>query len=152
MWEEKTRPVVVKTLQDIRIALQPFTESNEDSVPLSCEMQWQEDNKTKKAKVTGKSTSSSHGDVLSEGMSVVKKRMDAIGQLRNSVNAAKEEHKDINMEVWDVDKITFGIDSVIKRRLGGVRKGCRIRWTVREGTFEYDPFQRKLYEVDSDDV
>lgn len=146
LWDEKTRPVEVRTLQDIKLALQPFLQRGGDTVSLSCELQWQDGNKTEKAQVTGKSSSASHGDLLIEGMTVVKKRMDALGKLKDAVDNAEVDER-INMQPWDVDKLTFGIDTVIKRRLGGKRVGCRIRWTVREGTFEYDPFSNKLYEV-----
>ena len=53
---------------------------------------------------------------------------------------------------WDIDKIKFNVDNLIERRLGGKRNGLKIRWRVPEGIYEFDPRDRKLYEVSDSEV
>lgn len=148
MWEDATKPVVVNSLHDIKMVLQSILSGNSDNVTLQTEMKWQTDNIKEKTVVTSKSKSSSLRDILLDGMSVVKKRIESQEKMLKAMrDATKNGHAKINMQIWDVDNTRFAVDSLIKQRLGGKRHKCRIRWELPIGTYEFDPFTDKLFQV-----
>ena len=76
--------------------------------------------------------------VLMEGLGQIKKIMDSVDKTEEMSTC------------WDVDKMYFPVDTLIQRRLFGKRIGLRIRWEVRDGVFEFDPYTKKLYEIEEE--
>jgi hypothetical protein len=91
--------------------------------------------------VNAVSSDSSPRTILLNGLDIIKKRMEMEEKLVGH---------DTNLRAWDVDNLRFSVDSIITKRLGGTRKGLRIRWKIREGVYEYDPYSNKLYEVEKE--
>ncbi len=153
MFREAIKPILVGNLSDIREVINNLlkTKIPNNSVQLSTEMVWteDEDGKTKSVKgvVTGSNNDVSLYGLLLSGMDIVKVRVEAADKLRAQIELAKSQDPDISidMTVWDVDKSKFNVDSLIERRLGGKRYGLRVRWVVPEGTFDFDPYEAKLY-------
>ena len=141
MWEDGIKPITCYTIADIKAAIQPFMEdSGGEQVLLSC--------KVGDEKVTGKSTASSMRQLLLEGLSVIKKRMEAITKVQEAVDEADEAGVSSAMSIWDINNVRFNIDNIIERRLGGKRRGIRIRWNLSDCIYEYDPFSNKLYKIE----
>ena len=131
MTKEDVKPVVCYTLADVKQAILPFMNSGE-AVTISCELDGE--------KVSLVSVDASPRAILLNGLNQVKKRI----ELRDKV----KEYKDTMLQIWDVDKSHFNVDKLIYNRLGGERRGIRVRWEIKEGKYEYDPFTNKLFEVD----
>jgi hypothetical protein len=150
-YKEKIKPVVIRNLNDIKLALKPFLlDASDQDRTMQCEMSWDNDGKMEKSVVTGKSASFSYRQTLIDGLEVVKKRQETMKKLKEAVDKIEDEDFKPTMDVWDINKITFNIDTLIQRRLGGTRNGLRVRWSVAEGIFEYDPYQDKLFEIEGE--
>ena len=149
------KPVVCFTLNDIREALKPFLqEPTNAEVTFSTEIAWSDKGGSGKSKVTGVSKDSSVAGLLMEGLEVVKKRIQINANLKETIKAAEEAEDNsgilpLRLPIFDVDLIRFQVDALIEQRLGGKRKGLRVRWQVQEGQFEHDPYTKKLYRVDN---
>lgn len=147
---EAVKPIVCTTLSDIANALERFSVVENKTVSFSVDVAWKDDNKPMVDKVTGSSSGVSLYQLLIEGMDLVKKRIEVTDNLKDAIKAAEEADDEMplqNMTIWDVDNLRFSVDSLIEKRLGGKRHGLRIRWTVQEGIFEYDPYARKMFEI-----
>lgn len=146
-------PVEVRTLLDIKRVIAPFLKAqNSGDVSFKVDLKYVDDKgKKREESVDCNTIAVSMKQMLIDGFKNVKIRTKAL------VEAKKLCEEDIyapDLGKIDIDKIRIaGLDDMIKERLGGYRKGMRVRWKVKEGTFEYDPFECKLYEItdDSDD-
>lgn len=148
-------PVVVNTLSEIRKVIEPFMEGEKGkTVEVKTEITWTDDRDNKRK--TGWSSVTS-GDmtayqVLMEGFNLVKTRL-AVAEKAKELSEVEDEDDDLLPEkikwiLLDIDAQYFSVDGFIKSRLGGFRKGLRIRWEIEEGIFEFDPYARKLFQVD----
>lgn len=149
---EATKPVVCVTLSDIANALERFSTQESKSISMTVDLPWTDDDTHKRVvdKVVGTSNDTPLYQLLIEGMDLVKKRIEVTAGLESAIKAAEEAEEEMplqNMVIWDVDNLRFSVDTLIEKRLGGKRKGLRIRWVVQEGTFEYDPYARKMFEI-----
>ena len=141
-WDELTKPVVCESMTDIQMAIKPFMEDRgSESVNISCEIDGD--------KVSGVSSSASYRKILLDGLEVIKKRIKAVSAMREALDKSEEGEKN-NMKVWEVDKLRFNVDTLIERKLGGKRVGIRIRWELKDGIYEYDPFGNKLFEIENE--
>jgi hypothetical protein len=125
-------PVVCHTLEEIKEAIKPFMRGG-NNISISCNMDGQ--------LVNAVSSDSSPRTILLNGLDIIKKRMEMEEKLVGH---------DTNLRAWDVNNLRFSVDSIITKRLGGTRKGLRIRWKIRDGVYEYDPYSNKLYEVEKE--
>jgi len=126
-------PVACHTLEEIKEVIKPFMRGG-NNINISCNMDGQ--------LINAVSSDSSPRTVLLNGLDIIKKRMEMKDKL-----SELGDHE-TNLRAWDVDDLHFSIDGIIAKRLGGTRKGLRIRWKIRNGTYEYDPYTNKLYEVE----
>lgn len=147
---KEIKSVIVTTLDEIKMALKPILgDAPSKVVNVTAEIKWQADSDSGVDKVTGQSIDATLGGVLIEGMNLVKKRIEAYEKIKKSTEELDDEDKiEHNLVVWDINNIRFNVDTLIRQRLGGQRVGLRIRWSVKEGCFEFDPYQKKLYKVD----
>jgi hypothetical protein len=122
---------VCHTLEEIKEAIKPFMRCG-DNINISCNLDGQQ--------VNAISGDSSPRSILLNGLGVIKKRMEMKEKLADH---------DTNLRAWDINSLCFSVDSIIAKRLGGVRNGLRIRWSIREGMYEYDPYSNKLYRVEN---
>jgi hypothetical protein len=127
--KQELEPVVCNDFNDIKRVLKDLRKS--DNVTVSAKIG--DDN------INVKTDNTYLRDSLLKGMNVIKTRVEAMKGV--------EIPEDSNMKLWGVDEVRFGVDSFIERHLGAKRNGTRIRWEVQGGTFEYDVFEDKLYEV-----
>jgi len=153
MMDERLKPVEVKTLLDIKRVIAPFMKvKSPEDVKFQAELTYIDEKTGKKQKesVNCDTIGVSMRQMLLNGFENVKIRTEA---LREAQELAKEDDYVPNLDKVDIDKIRIaGLDDMIKERLGGYRKGMRIRWDVREGTFEFDPLACKLFEIEADDA
>lgn len=145
--------VSVRTLSDIRSALQPFLkESKEPQVSISTEMTWHDDDgKRQKGLVKSESRDLSLRRMLLEGFDLVKKRVE-LAKKAKAQSELEDDDDDLLPEkirwgLFNIDDQYLHVDSLIRKELGGKRKGLRVRWEVVEGKFEFDPYSNDLYRV-----
>jgi len=155
LMEEATKPVQVKNLYEIeqliRMIMQHNTENENKEVTLSVEMEWNDEKEGRQKEVVSATTkeTSMYG-LLLDGMNVVKKYMQSMETIRQAIEKV-EEKDDIPaslLEVWNIQRMHFNVDSFIHKKMGGKRNGLRIRWEVQDGIFEFDPYAVKLYKVE----
>lgn len=150
-FNEAVKPIVCQNLEDVKAALTVFLRPPvTGEIKVSAEVKWQDRDVSGVDKVEGLSRDSSLYSLLVEGMDVVKKRLELTTKLQAAVQAAdaEDELPTNNMVAWDVDHLRFRVDSLIERRLGGKRHGLRVRWSLEEGEYEFDPYTKKLYKVE----
>ena len=122
--------VVVETLDDVKQVLKEFV-SKDQNIPPEITTQIQAEGKTYKVSAP---TACSYSELLADGFTIVKKRMEAIN---------KPRELELGIEPVNVDGHMW-LDDLIMRRLGGVRDGLAVKWELDEGTFRFDPFSGKL--------
>ena len=145
MTEQKT----ITTLADIEKAITPYhgVYGGLKSIELKTSMTWTEDGKTKTQEVIAESKDLSARRVLLEGMDVVKAKIELV---QASLQAADEDDDLMPEKIrWgikmsDIDKQFFSVDQFIKKELGGTRRGLMIRWEVKEGAYEFNPYTGEL--------
>ena len=145
MTEQKT----ITTLADIEKAITPYygMYGGLKSIELKTSMTWTEDGKTKTQEVIAESKDLSARRVLLEGMDVVKAKIELV---QASLQAADEDDDLMPEKIrWgikmsDIDKQFFSVDQFIKKELGGTRRGLMIRWEVKEGAYEFNPYTGEL--------
>ena len=151
LWDKKTKPIVCGTLADIKQALVPFLISgNTKKVEYSLEIKWSDEGKQKTDKVLGVSTDCSLRATLIDGFNIIKRRIEAADKIKQAVEIAQNSGEELpvdNFKVWDTDSMRFNVDSLIHKKLGGKRVGLRVRWIVKEGCFEFDPYTNKLFQI-----
>jgi hypothetical protein len=149
-------PVSVVSLVDIRKVISPFLEEDSgvkrEAVEIRTEIKWTDEDQ--KRRVDWSSVSSedmTSSQILMEGFNLIKARMEMLHKANELAETSDEDDEllpeRIRWSLLDIDKQYFSIDSFIKNRLGGRRKGLRIRWEVSEGVYEFDPYTKKLFEV-----
>lgn len=147
--KREIKPVIVTTLDELKAALKPVLVNTPNHVvKIITQIKWQDDKDSGVDPVVGQSVDSTLGVVLIEGMEIVKRRIEAYEKMKKASEEALDEDIQDNLKAWDIDKIRFNVDNLIRQRLGGQRVGLRIRWKVKEGIFEFDPYQKKLYKVE----
>jgi hypothetical protein len=86
--------------------------------------------------------------MLIEGLEIVKKRIDFQTASRELYDQIESSHwKSSNLFDMDINKTFFWVDSLIKNRLGGVRYNLCVRWSIKDETYEWDPFTGDLREI-----
>lgn len=121
--------VVVETLSDIKRVIQEFMpSSSEADATVSAEFVVD----GQKMQVSAP-TSCTYRKMLLDGFEIVRKRIDVVGKIEQPHLA---NPLNVDGHMW--------LDDLIKRRLGGIREGLRVRWTLSEGVFYFDPFAGKL--------
>ena len=158
LYAEKFQPVEVRNAEDMRrVVLEILKDTQVDlrDVACSAEISWKDeaDQKQKTETITVVNRDTTLYQLLISGLEVVKKRMMAIKQINDALKVAEEAEEEVpvqNMQVWDIDRIKFNVDDLIRRKLGGKRQGLRVRWELPEGVFEFDAYEKKVYKVDSE--
>jgi len=145
---ESSKPVVCKTFADLRsimsvIMSQPL---GRGKVKFTGKMKAQHENKVEEFSFQGIDEDINLRTMLVDGFEEIKKTKEAQKIVTEQIELAKQEI-DVTLSVCDVDKARFNIDQMIENRLGGKRCGLRVRWVLQEGTYEYDPFEHKFFEV-----
>ncbi len=70
--------------------------------------------------------------MLLEGFDVIKARIEA-----------KAKYGEGPVPVFNIDGKMW-VDDLIKRRLGGVRDGIRVKWDIGQISYFFDPYTGKL--------
>jgi len=141
-FEERFASIEVSTLSDIKKVLDNFRRNNSGKVEFTVSINGD--------KVNGQSNDASLHDMLITGFDKVKKRKEALSKMVEEYKTAEREGiiEPIDLVNWDIDSLKFDVDNLIRNRLGGKRKGLRIRWDLQEGSFEYDPYTKKVFRVE----
>lgn len=153
LYKKVTEPVKVNTILELKMLLGPLLKSKPLNVSMNTKVEWTDgDGKKLISSVSAPCADGSLRETLLEGMQKVKDRIESNTKIHAAINEAKknDEIDDVNMKIWDISNTRFNVDSLIEKRLGGKRYGVRIRWELVEGTYEFDPFTNKLYEVTKD--
>ena len=152
--KKKIRPdITVSDLDGVKRAILPFTmEQHNKDIDISAQLEWTEDGKKRKGFVKAISRDLTAKQLLVEGFFLVKTRMELAGKMKEAAELEDDDEdllpERLKWELFDIDSQYFHVDALIRRELGGFRKGLRVRWDIKEGTFEFDPFECKLYKVD----
>jgi hypothetical protein len=149
------KPVVVNTLDEVKVIISEMLNRKDtnQSVSVKANLKWTEESAQKTSEITTISEDVSLFKLLVDGMEHVKKWMELLDTTRKATQKVNEEEGDIPphvLQVWNIDRMKFNVDSLIKNRLGGIRNGLRVRWEIQEGIFEFDPFTTKFFEVTDD--
>jgi hypothetical protein len=150
------KPVVVNTLNEIKFIISEMLnrKDSNQSINVKANLKWTEESIQKTSEITTISEDVSLFKLLVDGMEHVKKWMELLDTTRKATQKVNEEEEgDIPphvLQVWNIDRMKFNVDSLIKNRFGGVRNGLRVRWKVQDGIFEFDPFTTKFFEVTDD--
>lgn len=148
--KEFGKPVEISNLLDIRKILEPILNDTNSGkvVEFNCDIKWSADGASGSNNVKGHSTDSSLYRLLLDGFNVVKQCAEAYKKASDMYNNVDiDDVIKLDESIWNVDNMHFNVDSLIHNRLGGKRNGMRVRWTVQEGVFEFDPYERKLFKV-----
>jgi hypothetical protein len=135
MTKPEIKKAVCETLEDLQRIIKPYlrdvnTHKKTITTEIAGEM------------VIGEDGGSSAQEVLTEGFQLIKRRQEAFEKLKNEGLDSKVPL------ICDIEKTRFNVDGFIENSLGGKRIGLRIRWVIREGTFEFDPLAKKMWQVD----
>lgn len=122
--------VIVENLFDIQQAVSEFLPGHEEKAP-EVSVKLVSDGKTYDLKAQCGCT---YRELIITGFDIVKKRLEAM---------SKERVTELGIEPINVDGHMW-LDDLISRRLGGVRDGLRVKWSLPGGTFYFDPYSGKL--------
>lgn len=155
--ENLDKPTIISSLAEIRELLSIIMSHTEQKeIQLSVNMSWQDETsqgpKKQSTMVTGISKDSSIFIMLREGMDVVRKRYESTTKFKEGLEKAQQIDEDFkpSFGLWDLNSVRFNVDNLIERRLGAKRNGIRVRWNVRDGIFEFDVYECKLYKIDEE--
>jgi len=151
LFNEAMKPVEVQCFDDIKLLVEKLLENTDNSkISLSTDLTWVDEGKTQSTKVVGESANVSLYNMLLEGIDVIKKQIEANVLIKSQVEQLANEEDDIKLPIsnWDVNDVKYSIDELIRRRLGATRQGLRIRWSIQDGIYEFDIYQKKLFKVD----
>lgn len=116
---QKTVPIVVKSLKDLNKVLEPFDPTKDSTI-----------RKT-----------------LIDGFNIVKKHIEFNKVQQTLIKKAQSETPDkfLKQSVSDpTDSTGYNVDLLIRDRLNGKRNGLKIVWALSEGVFEYEPYSGQL--------
>lgn len=141
---QEVKAVEVRNINDIKVLLEKFKPIPNRIVEFQVDVPWSSDGKPGVGRVSGVSDDSNIYKMLIDGFELVRRRREAQESIKEKM---AQMEGPLTMQAWDVDNLTFPVDAIINKRLGGKRKGMRVRWEIEEGTYEWDPFINKLFKV-----
>jgi hypothetical protein len=145
------KPVTVTTASDIKRVVaefDPHRNPEQVEIPLETFLEAQEDGKKNVYQVSASTKSKSKRDMLVEGLTIVKNREEAAGELQ-----AGGEEVEINGRPMRPAKLNSAtgrtwVDPLIVQWTGGRRDGTYIVWDLEDGfTYKYDIFAHRLSRV-----
>lgn len=140
---EKIKPVVIRTINDIRRAVIPFTkEVRKENVEVSSEVEWtDEDGKKVKSSVTARSSEVNMRQNLLDGFNQVLEQ----DKLWHDIHDVLEEDEyGPSLPNANIDDFHMPVDRIIKHRLGGKREGKTVVWEVEGKKVVFDPYSKNL--------
>ena len=148
-------PVVVKTINDIKrlvAELNPDRNPVSVDIPLSTTIKVQEDNRSVIYKVDAKTRSKSRRDILIEGLSIIKNRIDFSEKIKATSEPVEVNGVEMKPAAFGDGVLgTSWVDSLIKQWFGGYRDGITICWTLNDGfVYKYDIWQHRLSRVSNE--
>ena len=126
----KDKAVVVDSLHDLRSAIQEFLPGYVEKNP-EVKAIIQSEGKNYQVNATPNCT---YKQMLLEGFTILKKRVEA--EERNKGKTVPIQPINTGGRMW--------LDDLIRQRLGGIRDGLRVKWTLTEGVFFFDPFTGQI--------
>ena len=117
--EARSKDVEVRNLHQLRTAIRPFSSKGNDS----------------------------SRELLVKGFNEIKEALDSYVE-------QEDEHKRLHDEYGGFlpahmpspDLGRTWVDSIVERRLGGKRVSLKVRWELKDGTYEWDPITEELVE------
>ncbi len=138
----------IKTQQDIVRVLAQIDPSNtppRSNVNIKTTMHGSTDKGQGDFAVEAPSTNHGYRDILLDGFTVLKQRIDAIGRYQDNVKPIEINGKVARPARVFADDTVMAMDSLIARLLGGTRNGLFIYWDLSDGyTYKYDIFEHRL--------
>jgi len=145
------KPAEVRSLADIRrvvAAMDPGRNPPQLDVPISTTLDVVEDRQRTTYGVGVNTRSKSQRDMLIEGLTIVKKRLEAQDKLQTGAPV------EINGVIMKPAALGSGVDNqcwvdpLIRQWLGGYRSGVLVCWDFDDGyIYQYDVFAHKLTRV-----
>lgn len=155
--KEVSKPVEINSLQEIKqlISIVMQSDSNNSEIILDTKLEWVDDEGNRQeGKITAKTKDLSIYKLLIDGLDVVKNYMQSVDTIKKAVEKV-EDKDDIPaniLAVWNIERMHFNVDSFIEKKFGGKRSGLRIRWNLKDGIYEWDPYMMKLYKVEDENA
>ncbi|KKK63791.1 hypothetical protein LCGC14_2990710, partial [marine sediment metagenome] len=126
-------------------------ETADQRVEVAADVRWKDDKGSHKTNVKAQSRDLTPKRLLIEGFDLIKKRMQLAEQAKEESNKEYEDEdllpETIKWALFDIDSQYFHVDSLIKYEFNGTRRGLRIRWDLEDGSYEFDPYAGKLFEI-----
>ena len=149
------KPITINNLEEIKTLVSEMLnrrDSNQN-VHVKADLKWTEESQTKSSEITTISEDVSLYKLLVDGMKHVKKWMELLDTTRKATQKLDDAEgiPPHILQVWNIDRMKFNVDNLIRNRLGGSREGLRVRWKIQEGIFEFDPFTTKFFKVTEED-
>jgi hypothetical protein len=152
LYKEAIKPVICESQQDIINVLKNLLDQPDNKeVQFDVEMKWADRTGAGSDNIKGISRDTSLYSILLEGLEQIRARIKVTANLEQMIKAAEDEGEDLPSSknfLWNVDEQRFKVDELIEKRLGAKRSQDKVRWKVREGVYEFDAFQKKLYKID----
>ncbi len=139
--------VKISTIQDVTSIVNKLIDNATDG-EVTVQVSTTNPDTRKIEKISSKSKNMSLYSMLLEGLDKVKVRLASYENLKAVAERTKDDGDiPINVRGWDAEHIRFNVDNLIEKRLGGKRHNLRVRWVIDSGTYEFDPYTKKLYQV-----
>jgi hypothetical protein len=153
----KFKAPTIRTVADIQFVLNqldPGSKLNKSigDVAMSVDLQGSKgeraDGQTVTFRVNSKSGTSTHRDIIIEGIQILKRRGDVAKSANDKLESPQLVVNDREMNPPHVlcgEEAALSIDPLISRLLGGYRNGRHICWDLEDGyTYKYEIFEHRL--------
>jgi hypothetical protein len=140
--KQENPDVIIRSINDIRRAIVPFTKDKVDKVAISGDVEWfDEDGKGYTTKVESYSSDVNYRESLIDGLNHAEEQRKMWNNIRK---ALEEDEYGCNLPEPNIDNFKMPVDRLIKRKLGGKRVGKLVKWNVENKTVVFDPYSKKL--------
>ena len=146
MNKENLGPVKINNIHDIKKAIVPFLKDVEEKqVEFISDFTYEEDGSKNCVKLSAISSDVSMRSKLLEGLRQVEEQKKLWDSIRD---ALEDDEYNSSLPHVNVDDFTMPVDRLIRHRLGGIREGMNIVWYLNNKKVIFDPYSKKIEEID----
>jgi hypothetical protein len=146
----KIEPFVVKSVNDIKTAIQPFFKNSQKTrTDIKTDVEWEDRESDKKTPRKYKTSVSAYVDDV-DIKDVVLEAFDVLAHqqkmLDDIADALEEDEYAPTLPRANIKDVRSPIDAFIKHRMGGVRDGLTIVWYLNNKKWVFNPLNNELKE------
>lgn len=146
---EILKPVEVHSVADIKrlvAALDPHLNPPQADIPLTADLTAPDGGKSVIYRVETNTRSKSRRDMLVEGLTIIKKRVELSVKMQESGEPIEVNGVEMRpAQIGNGIKGNTWVDPLIRQWLGGFRDGTTICWDLNDGyIYRYDIFTHRL--------